>query len=151
MIHLFTDELDKKILKEYLTDSRLSSREIAKKIGISVGTVIARIRKLEKEGIIKNYSVTLDYSKLDYEFTVVTEINVSKGKLVEIEKNIANILGVCAVYDVTGETDAIVIAKFKTRDELSKFTKKLLKMTFIERTNTHVVLSTIKENFNITP
>ena len=148
---MFTDELDKKILKEYLEDSRLSSREIAKKIGISVGTVLARIRKLEKEGIIKNYSVTLDYSKLSYEFTVVTEINVSKGKLVEIEKNIASILGVCAVYDVTGETDAIVIAKFKTRDELSNFTKKLLKMTFIERTNTHVVLSIIKENFNINP
>tara|TARA_B100000315_G_C14557569_1_gene578923 strand:- start:1223 stop:1669 length:447 start_codon:yes stop_codon:yes gene_type:complete len=148
---LFTDELDKKILKEYLDNSRLSSREIAKKIGISVGTVLARIRKLEKEGIIKNYSVTLDYSKLSYEFTVVTEINVSKGKLVEIEKNIASILGVCAVYDVTGETDAIVIAKFKTRDELSNFTKKLLKMTFIERTNTHVVLSIIKENFNINP
>jgi len=148
---LFTDELDKKILKEYLDNSKLSSREIAKKIGISVGTVLARIRKLEKEGIIKNYSVTLDYSKLSYEFTVVTEINVSKGKLVEIEKNIASILGVCAVYDVTGETDAIVIAKFKTRDELSNFTKKLLKMTFIERTNTHVVLSIIKENFNINP
>ncbi len=148
---MFTDELDKKILKEYLDNSRLSSREIAKKIGISVGTVLARIRKLEKEGIIKNYSVTLDYSKLSYEFTVVTEINVSKGKLVEIEKNIASILGVCAVYDVTGETDAIVIAKFKTRDELSNFTKKLLKMTFIERTNTHVVLSIIKENFNINP
>lgn len=148
---MFTDELDKKILKEYLDNSKLSSREIAKKIGISVGTVLARIRKLEKEGIIKNYSVTLDYSKLSYEFTVVTEINVSKGKLVEIEKNIASILGVCAVYDVTGETDAIVIAKFKTRDELSNFTKKLLKMTFIERTNTHVVLSIIKENFNINP
>ena len=148
---MFTDELDKKILKEYLDNSKLSSREIAKKIGISVGTVLARIRKLEKEGIIKNYSVTLDYSKLSYEFTAVTEINVSKGKLVEIEKNIASIIGVCAVYDVTGETDAIVIAKFKTRDELSNFTKKLLKMTFIERTNTHVVLSIIKENFNINP
>jgi DNA-binding Lrp family transcriptional regulator len=46
-------------------------------------------------------------------------------------------------------TDAIVIAKFKSREELSKFTKTLLAMPFIERTNTHMVLTTVKEDFRL--
>jgi DNA-binding Lrp family transcriptional regulator len=118
-------------------------------VGVAVGTVLSRINKLEAAKIIKGYSATIDYSKLGYDITAVTEIVVSKGKLVEVEKSIAEMPGVCAVYDVTGETDAIVIAKFKTRESLSNFTKSLLKMPYIERTNTHVVLSTAKENFNL--
>jgi len=54
-----------------------------------------------------------------------------------------------AVYDVTGLTDAMVIAKFKSREELSKFTKALLAMPFVERTNTHIVLTTVKEDFRL--
>jgi DNA-binding Lrp family transcriptional regulator len=46
-------------------------------------------------------------------------------------------------------TDAVIIAKFKKREELGKFTKRLLAIPFVERTNTHVVLTTIKEDFRI--
>ena len=56
---------------------------------------------------------------------------------------------VCAVYDVTGLTDAMVVAKFRSRRELSKFTKGLLAMPYVERTNTHVVLTTVKEDFRM--
>ncbi|MEM1994815.1 MAG: Lrp/AsnC family transcriptional regulator [Nitrososphaerales archaeon] len=143
------DDVDKRIVNEYLKDARCSYREVAKKVGVAVGTVLARIRKLEASGVIKGYSAIIDYSKLGYDITVVTEIVVSKGKLIEVEKSVAEMPGVCAVYDVTGETDAIVIAKFKDRESLSNFTKSLLKMPYIERTNTHVVLSTAKEDFNL--
>jgi len=91
----------------------------------------------------------LNHEKLGYELTVITEITVSKGKLVEVEKEVASIPNVCCVYDITGLTDAIVIAKFKGRRELSNFTKKLLRLPYIERTNTHVVLTTIKEDLRI--
>jgi DNA-binding Lrp family transcriptional regulator len=104
---------------------------------------------MEKEGIIKGYSVLLDHEKLGYELTVVTELTVSKGRLLEVESEIARLPNVCCVYDVTGLTDAVVIAKFKTREELSKFTKRLLSIPYVERTNTHVVLTTVKEDFRI--
>ena len=140
---------DIKILKVLLSDARLSCRQIARKIGVSIGTVLSRIRKMEKEGVIKRYSAVVDHEKLGYELTVVTEITVSKGRLLEMEKEIAKLPTVCCVYDVTGLTDAMVIAKFKNREELSNFTKSLLAMPFVERTNTHVVLTTIKEDFRI--
>jgi DNA-binding Lrp family transcriptional regulator len=143
------NETDMKILQVLMEDARFSSRQIAKKVGISVGTVLSRIKKMEQEGLIKGYSVTMNHEKLGYELTVVMEVTVSKGRLVEIENEIAKTPNVCSVYDVTGLTDAFIIAKFKSREELGKFTKRLLALPYIERTNTHVVLTTVKEDFRL--
>jgi DNA-binding Lrp family transcriptional regulator len=143
------DEKDVKILKALTEDARLSSRQIAKQCEVSIGTALSRTRKMEAEGVIKGYTVLLDQEKLGYQLTVMTEITVSKGRLLEMENEIARIPNVCCVYDLTGLSDAAIIAKFKSREELSKFTKHLLSLPFVERTNTHVVLTTIKEDFRI--
>ena len=143
------NETDMKILQVLLEDARFSSRQIAKRVGVSVGTVLSRIKRMEEDGLIKGYSVLMDHEKLGFELTVVMEITVSKGRLVEMENEIAKISNVCSVYDVTGLTDAFIIAKFKSREELGKFTKRLLALPYIERTNTHVVLTTVKEDFRL--
>ena len=143
------NETDRKILRCLLEDARFSSRQIAKKIGVSVGTVLSRIKKMEDKRIIKGYSAILDQEKLGYQLTVLTEITVSKGKLVELEREIAKNPNVCGVYDITGLTDAVIIAKFKSREDLGFFTKYLLSLPYLERTNTHVVLTTVKENFTL--
>jgi DNA-binding Lrp family transcriptional regulator len=143
------DETDVQILKALTVDARISSRQMAKQCDISVGTALSRIRKMEETGIIKGYSIIPDHEKLGYELTVVTEITVSKGRLLEMENEIARLPNVCSVYDVTGLTDAFVIAKFKNREDLSKFTKRLLSLPYVERANTHVVLTTIKEDFRL--
>ncbi|MBI2126358.1 MAG: Lrp/AsnC family transcriptional regulator [Thaumarchaeota archaeon] len=145
------DETDRKILREYLKDARLSYREVARRVRVAVGTVMARTKRLETEGVIKGYTAVLDHEKLGYDLTAVTEITVSKGKLVEMEKEIAKLPVACTVYDVTGMTDALIIAKFRSREELSNFTKSLLAMPFVERTNTHIVLTTVKEDFRLPP
>ena len=144
------DETEVKILKALTLDARLSSRQIAKQCGVSIGTVLSRIKRMENEGIIRGYSALLDHEKLGYELTVVSEITVSKGRLLEVENEIARLPNVCCVYDVTGLIDAIIVAKFKNREELGKFTKRLLAIPYVERTNTHVVLTSIKEDFRLT-
>jgi len=143
------NETDLKILQVLLEDARFSSRQVAKKVGVSVGTVLSRIKRMEEEGLIKGYSVLMDHEKLGYQLTVVMEVTVSKGRLIEMENEIAKIQNVCSVYDVTGLTDAFIIAKFKSREELGRFTKRLLALPYIERTNTHVVLTTVKEDFRL--
>jgi len=143
------DSTDVKILKYLLADARLSGRQMARSVGVSVGTAISKVKKMQREGIIKGYSARLNHEKLGYELTAVTEITVSKGRLLDTEKEIAKISNVCAVYDVTGLIDAIVIAKFKTRKALSQYTKTLLALPFVERTNTHIVLTTIKEDYRL--
>ena len=145
------DETDKKIIAEYLKDARVSYREVAKRLQLAVGTVLTRTKKLENDGIIESYSAILNHDKLGYEIIAISEITVSKGKLIEVENAIAKLSPTCAVYDVTGENDVILISKFKSRDEMSNFTKKLLSMSNVERTNSRIVLNTIKEDFRLSP
>jgi len=143
------DEIDRKLLRELLMDSKRSYRELARSIGVSTATVINRVQRLESSGVIKGYTIMIDHERLGFELTVVTEITVSKGRLIEVEEEVSKLPNVCAVYDITGLTDAMVVAKFRSRRELSKFTKGLLAMPYIERTNTHVVLTTVKEDFRM--
>ena len=146
---LAIDQLDLKILRHLLADGRMSYRELASNLGVSTTTVAARVSRLHAAGVIRGHSAVVDFQKLGFELTVVTEIMVSKGRLLEMEQEIAKVPGVCAVYDVTGEIDAIVVSKCRDREELSRFTKGLLSMHFIERTNSHVVLTTVKEDFRL--
>ena len=145
------DETDKRIISEYLKDSRISYREVAKRLQLAVGTVLTRTKKLENDGIIKSYSAILNHDKLGYDIIAVSEITISKGKLTEVENAIAKLSPTCAVYDVTGENDVIIISKFRSREEMSNFTKKLLSMSNVERTNSKLVLNTVKEDFRLEP
>jgi len=138
-------ETDKKILNAITENSRLSLREIAKKINVSVATVMHHINKLNIEKIIKKYTAKLDYEKLGYDIEVMIEIRISKGKLFEVEKKIAIHPNVFAVYDVTGSFDAIILARFPNRRKMDNFLKKIQTFDFVERTETKLILSTIKE------
>jgi Lrp/AsnC family transcriptional regulator for asnA, asnC and gidA len=118
---------------------------LASKVCTSFVTVMNRIKKLEKESIIKKYSTKIDFDKLGYDTHVLIEIRIAKGKLFELEKRIARNPNVYAVYDTTGEYDATVLAKFTSTRAMDNFLKKIQTFDFVERTNTKLVLNTIKE------
>ena len=143
------DENDKKILRNLLFDARLSARQLALKLGMSTVTILSRIKKLENQKIIKSYTALLDHEKLGYDLTAIIEIIAKKDKIIEVEERLSKIENVCAVYDVTGSTDTLLIAKFKGRNELSKFVKNLSSIPNVENTITHLVLNTVKEDFRI--
>ena len=144
------DEIDEKILKNLLVDARLSARQLALKLGMSTVTVLSRMRKLEKQKIIRGYTTLLDHEKLGYDLTAIIEIIAKKDKIIQVEEKLSEMENVCAVYDVTGSTDTLVIAKFKGREELSVFVKNLSAIPNVENTITHVVLNTVKEDFRMT-
>ncbi len=144
------DEIDEKILKNLLVDARLSARQLALKLGMSTVTVLSRMRKLEKQKIIRGYTSLLDHEKLGYDLTAIIEIIAKKDKIIQVEDRLSEMENVCAVYDVTGNTDTLLIAKFKGREELSKFVKNLSAIPNVENTITHIVLNTVKEDFRIT-
>lgn len=143
------DKNDERILKNLLVDARLSARQLGLKLGMSTVTILSRIKKLEKEKVIKGYTALIDHEKLGYTLTAVIEIIAKKDKIIDIETELAKIENVCGVYDITGNTDTLVIAKFKSRNELSDFVKRIASIQNIENTITHVVLNTAKEDFRL--
>ena len=146
-----SDDVSARVLGEYLRDSRQSIREVARKIGVSSGTVASRLKEMEDAGVIRRYAAVLDYEKLGYELTAVTEVTVSEGRMIDVGEAIAKMSQATGVYNVTGDSDIMVVGKFKNRKELSDFTKKLLTVPNVERTKTHLVLNTLKEDFSLIP
>ncbi len=145
------DALDYEILRELRRNARESFRGVAAKLGVHPSTVIQRVERMEKEGVIWNYAAHFDYLKLGYEFMAIIQVIVAKGELLEAQEKIAKMKGVYAVYDVTGAYDAVVIAMCKNRGEFSKLVKKILSLREVERTNTNVVLNIIKDGHEFVP
>ena len=139
------DSVDKKIVNVLSANSRLSYREIAKKVGVSVATALNRVKRMEKENVIQGYTVHVDYEEIGYGVSVVVHVRVAKGKLFAVEKKIAADSHVVALYDITGAFDALVIARFRSRRSLDAFLKKIQGYEFVERTETVLILNEIRE------
>jgi Lrp/AsnC family transcriptional regulator for asnA, asnC and gidA len=140
------DGLDRGILEELNVDARRSHREIAERLKVSPTTIVMRIERMERDGIIRGYVPLLDDEALGWELSATIGIRISKGKLREVEERLAKDPRAYAIYDVTGDFDALLIGRFRDRRDLDRFVKHALQDPQVERTNTQVVLNRVKED-----
>lgn len=144
------DELDRKILTKLQEDGRKSFREIAKEVDSTAVTVINRVDKMKDNGVIKGYTVDIDYRKLGYKIVAAIELIVKGEHLQEVEERLFEHPNVSAVYEITGDTDILLVSKFKDRDELGSFVVgDLLDSDMVDKTITHVAFDTYMERHNI--
>ncbi len=141
-------DVDLEILKILSEDGRESYRKIAQDLNKSPVTIKSHVEELEK-GIIKSYGAQLDYEKLGFDIIAIIELTVSKGKMLEVERMIAEDPNVFGVYDITGTYDALILARFRNRGDLSDMIKEIHTSPNVERTNTHLVLNVIKEGSSL--
>jgi DNA-binding Lrp family transcriptional regulator len=139
------DDLDRQILRQLTRNARLSFREIAVKLDVSTSTVSARVKRLEEEHLVRGYIPDIDPRAMGYELTAIIGIRIAHGKLLDVQRSVAKDERVFAVYDTTGEWDSFILARFKGTRDLDNFVKKVLSIPDVERTNTNVVLNTVKE------
>ena len=139
------DRTDRDIIRSLERDARLSLRSVAEEIGVSLGTVSNRLKRLEDTGVVKGYRVEIDPDKVGWGLTVVVGLRIEKGRLLELQRLIAEDSRVLGVYDVTGEFDSMILARAKDRSDLDDLSKTVLSMDGIMRSVTHFVLNTVKE------
>ena len=142
-------DLDIRILKWLSGDGRRTKSFLAEELKRSPNTIKAHVEALEEEKIIKSYGVQIDYEKLGYDIMAVIELTISKGKMIDVETELSHFPNIFAVYDITGTYDALLLARFKTRSELSALVKRINSNEFVIRTNTHLILNVIKEESNL--
>jgi DNA-binding Lrp family transcriptional regulator len=143
------DETDRNIIRLLQEDSRKSFNKIAESLGIAVGTAYNRVKNLEDRGILKGYTVILDPTKLGYGLTALILIQADGRYLPEVEKELAKLDEVISIYDITGDYDVAVVARFRNRATLNNFIKSTLKMPHVSKTVTNVVLNVVKEDFKV--
>jgi DNA-binding Lrp family transcriptional regulator len=96
--------------------------------------------------VLRGYTAVLYSNQLGYNLTVIIMIQAEGTHLIEVENEIAKTSSVVALYDITGDYDAIAIAKFKDRASLNTFIKNLLSTPHLKRTLTNVALNIVKED-----
>lgn len=139
------DELDIDILRSLNDNARKSFRDIAKELQVSLTTVSNRVKAMERHGVIQGYMPIIEPTKLGFDIMVVIGVKVVHGRIVETERDLAKDPAVFAVFDSTGDWDAIIMARFKNRGELNIFVKKVLDHENVDRTYTQVVLNVTKD------
>jgi len=70
-------ELTKKLLIELLRNSKKSDRKLAKKLGVSQPTITRTRGKIEREGLIRSYTIIPDWRKLGFEIFVLTFVKMN--------------------------------------------------------------------------
>ncbi len=140
------DDLDRSILQELNIDARRSHREIAQRLKVAPTTVSHRVERLERDGVIRGYVPLLDDEQLGWDLFATIGIRISKGRLREVEERLARDPRAYAIYDVTGDFDALLIGRFRDRRDLDRFVKHALQDPQVERTSTQVVLNRVKED-----
>lgn len=143
------DKLDNSIIKSLNENGRKSLRTISKELKVSLSTISNRLKRLEEDGIIIRYIPVICPEKAGLDLTAVINLKITHGKLMETQKKISKDNHISAIYDITGEWDSVIIARFKDRKDLNRFIKKILSMEHIERTNTQVALNIVKDEKRI--
>lgn len=144
---MMLDRIDKEILALLQKNSKLNTKEIAQKVGLSVTPTYERIKKLEKDGVIDKYVAILNKEKLGK--SIVSFCNVtlklhSKPLLSTFESAIANFPEVTECYHIAGVYDYLI--KIVTNDiaEYSDFiSNKLGALEYIDNVQSSFVLKGI--------
>jgi DNA-binding Lrp family transcriptional regulator len=145
------DDKDLKILEILKQKSNSRTSQISKKTKIPITTIHNRIKKLEKEKIIKNYTINIDFTKIEKPLKAYILISVNQGLLSQeklsqkdVGEKIKELEETESVDIVTGTTDMIVLTRVATINKLNEFlTKKLRNILGINQTQTMVVLKEI--------
>ncbi|MFX1534199.1 MAG: Lrp/AsnC family transcriptional regulator [Promethearchaeota archaeon] len=145
------DETDRGILEYLQKNARLTNKQIAKYLGLPKSTVQYRIKRLEAEGIIKGYRAQIDVKRIGKDYPTFTFIRTKHAmkKYKKVGKLLSEIPGVSKVYFMAGDYDFIVFSLSYDRKDFMQKLEKIYDIEEVERTNTIIILRTIKDEAKI--
>ncbi|AWI04974.1 Lrp/AsnC family transcriptional regulator [Clostridium drakei] len=145
------DDIDLKIINTLKENSRSTSSEISKKVNLSIPAVAERIRKLEDGNIIEKYTIKINREKINYKLLAFIFVNIDKTENIEnFRKSIVQYNSVLECHHVAGEYDYVLKVLVEDTKSLEYFLSNTLKkIKGVIKSNTIIVLSSLKENINI--
>ena len=88
------DDIDKQIIAHLQENARISNREIAKRVGLTATPTIERVKRLEREGVIKGYTVVLEKEKVGKGMTVFVKVTLSVHQMSLLDDFIEAVRGI---------------------------------------------------------
>ena len=143
------DKIDITLLNLLQNNTKLNTKELAQKVGLSVTPTYERIKRLEKQGYIKHYVAILDRKLIDKNLMVISFVSLilhSKDVQIEFEKSVIEYAEVIECFHVTGSYDYQLKVVVSDMVEYQSFIKnKLSSINNIANVQSSFVMSSLKD------
>jgi Lrp/AsnC family leucine-responsive transcriptional regulator len=135
------DSIDKKIIDELIKNSRLSMSELGRRVNLSSPSVTERVRQMESFGIIKKYTLEVDYEKLGLPIKCLIEATVKNGDYNSFRKYIEGLPNVEFCYRIAGNACFMLKMQFETFAKAEEFIEEVNPYV---NTVTHFIFSQVQ-------
>lgn len=135
---------DYDIVRVLMDNARLSYVKIAEIFGVSEAAIRKRVKKLEKAGVIKKYTVEVDPRKLGFEIKALIGVDSTPERFIHLVNELKTMDNVISLYTASGDHMIIIECWFKNSGELSEFIKLLEEKRGVTRVCPAIILEKIK-------
>ena len=146
--NMMLDRVDKSLLRALQADGRLSNVQLAKKISLSPPATHSRLKRLEKDGYVRQYAAIVDREKAGYDLLCFIHISLQMHKVEQVEKfreATRRMPEVLECHHITGEHDYLLKVVLKNRKDLERFVvDKITPIPGVARIPTSLVLTEVK-------
>jgi DNA-binding Lrp family transcriptional regulator len=143
------DSIDRAILNELQQSGRLSNQELAQRVHLSPSACLRRVKKLEDSGVIDRYVALLNAKAVGRHGTSFTIINLESMNtplLEAFEQAVRDAPEILDCYYVAGSNDYLIRFTYRDAEDLERFhTEVLMRLPGVERSNSMLVLRTVKK------
>ena len=143
------DAIDRQILAELQQDGRLSNVQLAERVHLSPSACLRRVKQLEEAGVIGQYVALLNPKALGQHGTCFSIINLqtmSDGVLRGFEQAVRDEPEILDCFYVAGSNDYLIRFSYRDAEDLERFhTQVLMRLPGVERSNSMLVLRTVKK------
>ena len=138
------DELDRKILRFLMVDSKTSYKNIALEIGVSSATIKNRIEKMKHLGALKSFKILVD-PKICFNYNISAFLHVTlhnPNLISKLHDELKQILGVLKVFITTGSNSQIITQIFvKNIEEYSRLMNQISIIEGIKEISSFIILN----------
>ena len=143
------DKIDLDILKILSSNAKISFTDLASKIIVSPSTVHVRVKKMEDAGIIKNFTINIDYSMLGYTFTGYLGIFLDNSNVYEDVMTELKLISQITVIDfTTGPFSVFCKIRSRNSESARDILRKIQSIYGIQRTETFLSMEEILNEKN---
>ncbi len=121
MVRIILNTKDDKILRILKDNSRIPAKKLSEEVDVSLPTIYSRVKKLEDKGVIKNYTIGINYEKIGKKICALLGLNVPTVKVQNFAKELINRNEVHEAYITNGPSNVMIKVRMKDLDELKGF------------------------------
>ena len=143
------DAIDRLILAELQTNGKLSNVELAQRVHLSPSACLRRVKQLEDDCVIAQYVALLNPKAVGQHgisFTIINLESMNNALLGAFEQAVRDEPQVLDCYYVAGSNDYLIRFSYRDAEDLERFhTEVLMRLPGVERSNSMLVLRTVKK------